>query len=74
MLIWQYPTFHKVAELTGHNDRILQMCLSPRRGRVASAASDETMRIWQCFERLHLDTSQRSYTEESITALLHSFH
>ena len=74
MMVWQYPTLRKVRQLSGHSDRILHMCLSPRRGHVASAGTDETLRIWQCFERLQQDVSQCSYSEESILALLHSLH
>ena len=74
MVIWQYPTMTKVGELCGHQDRVLHMCLSPKRTSVASAGADETLRIWQCFERLKHDVSSMSYSEESITALLHSFN
>ena len=48
------------------------MCLSPGKSRVASAGSDETLKIWQCFEKVKLDQSERSYTE--ISALLHSLN
>lgn len=74
MVVWQYPTLKKLRQLSGHSDRILHMCMSPRRGRVASAGSDETLRIWPCFERLQHDMSQSSYREENILALLHSFN
>ena len=72
MVIWQYPNMTRLKVLTGHGQRILHMTLSPRRSRVASASSDETLRIWKCFERLNNDVSQRSYSEESISALLQS--
>lgn len=72
MVIWQYPNMAKLGCLTGHSERILHMCLSPGRSRAASASSDETLRIWKCFEKLQLDTSHRSCSE--ISALLHSFN
>lgn len=71
MTIWQYPNMTKLGTLSGHSERILHMCLSPGKSRVASAASDETLRIWKCFERMKLDTSQ-SFHELSASALLHS--
>lgn len=74
MMIWQYPSMTRLGTLTGHSERILHMCLSPKRSRVASASSDETLRIWQCFEKAKHDVSERSYCDESINALLHSFN
>eukprot|EP00730_Choanoeca_flexa_P011517 TRINITY_DN26978_c0_g1_i1.p1 TRINITY_DN26978_c0_g1~~TRINITY_DN26978_c0_g1_i1.p1 ORF type:complete len:446 (+),score=139.86 TRINITY_DN26978_c0_g1_i1:76-1413(+) len=47
--IWKYPSLAKVAELTGHTDRVLSMAVSPDGQAVASAAGDETLRIWKCF-------------------------
>ena len=41
---------------------------------MASAAADETMRIWKCFDEPDLETSQRTYSEDSISALLQSFN
>ena len=74
MSVWKYPSLHKVGEVTGHQGRILHMCLSPKRSSVASASADETMRIWKCFDEPDLETSQRTYSEDSISALLQSFN
>lgn len=63
---------NKVSVLCGHRERVLHMALSPHRSRVASASSDETLRIWKCFKQVEHDVSQRSYSEESISALLQS--
>ena len=41
-------------ELHGHTGRILQMCMSPDGEIAASAAEDETIRLWEVFAR---DTS-----------------
>lgn len=47
--IWSYPTLSKVADLTGHTERILSMSMSPDGSTVVSAAADETLRFWKCF-------------------------
>ena len=41
----------RVTELTGHTARILHMTMSPDGQHVASAAADETLRLWKCFAR-----------------------
>ena len=38
-----------VTELTGHMSRVLHMTMSPDGQYVASAAADETLRLWKCF-------------------------
>lgn len=49
LTIWKYPSLAKVAELTGHTERVLSLAMSPDGQAVASAAGDETLRIWKCF-------------------------
>ena len=39
-----------MADLTGHTERILHMALSPDQSTVVSAAADETLRLWKCWE------------------------
>ena len=38
------------AELTGHQARVLHMAQSPDGTTVVSAAADETLRFWKCFD------------------------
>jgi cell division cycle protein 20 (cofactor of APC complex) len=47
--IWSYPTLQKVADLSGHQERVLSMAMSPDGSTVVSAAADETLRFWKCF-------------------------
>lgn len=39
----------RITELTGHTSRVLHMTMSPDGQHVASAAADETLRLWKCF-------------------------
>lgn len=49
LTIWKYPSLTKVAELTGHTNRILNLAMSPDGSTVLSAGADETLRMWKCF-------------------------
>ncbi|XP_074545382.1 cell division cycle protein 20 homolog [Halichoeres trimaculatus] len=50
VVIWKYPSFTRVAELNGHENRVLSLSLSPDCSAVATVAADETIRLWKCFE------------------------
>lgn len=49
LIIWKYSDMTKVAELTGHTNRVLKMAISPDEETVASIGADETLRLWRCF-------------------------
>ncbi|XP_030631659.1 cell division cycle protein 20 homolog [Chanos chanos] len=51
IVIWKYPSLTKVAELSGHQGRVLNLTLSPDGSTVASVAADETVRLWKSFEK-----------------------
>lgn len=51
VIIWRYPSLTKVAELEGHEDRVLNLAMSPDGSTVASVAADETIRLWKGFEK-----------------------
>ena len=50
LCLWKYPTMTKMAEMTGHQARVLHMAQSPDGTTVVSAAADETLRFWRCFD------------------------
>ncbi|XP_041662373.1 cell division cycle protein 20 homolog [Cheilinus undulatus] len=50
VVIWKYPSLTKVAELNGHEDRVLSLTMSPDCSTIATVAGDETIRLWKSFE------------------------
>jgi cell division cycle protein 20 (cofactor of APC complex) len=73
LTVWKCSTMCKVGEVVGHEGRILQMSLSPRKSSVATISADETLRVWQCFDRPaenSADSSSRSFREDSLRALM----
>ena len=42
--LWKYPSLVKVAEMTGHQGRVLHMATSPDGSSVVTAGADETLR------------------------------
>ncbi|KAK3037639.1 hypothetical protein RJ639_030416 [Escallonia herrerae] len=49
LILWKYPSMVKLAELYGHSSRVLYMTQSPSGYTVASAAADETLKLWNVF-------------------------
>jgi WD40 repeat protein len=48
--IWSYPKLTKIADLPGHDARILNTALSPDGETIASSAADENLKFWKVFE------------------------
>lgn len=51
--------------IPGHTARVLSLTMSPDGATVASAAADETLRLWRCFE---LDPARRREREKASAA------
>lgn len=50
LIVWKYSNMEKLAELTGHQSRVLHLAMSVDGSTVVSAAGDETLRFWNIFQ------------------------
>jgi cell division cycle protein 20 (cofactor of APC complex) len=48
--IWTYPTLSKLVDITAHETRVLFSALSPDGQMLATAAGDESLKIWRVFD------------------------
>ncbi|XP_054149366.1 LOW QUALITY PROTEIN: cell division cycle protein 20 homolog [Melozone crissalis] len=71
LIIWNYPTMTKVAELQGHTDRILNLTMSPDGTTVASAAANETVQVWSCFEMDPIKKKEKEKANSAKSGILH---
>lgn len=49
IVVWNTPSFAKVATLTGHSLRVLYLSMSPDGQTIVTGAGDETLRFWHVF-------------------------
>ena len=49
IVIWKYKELQKEAVLHGHEQRVLQLALSPDGQTIATGAGDETLKFWKVF-------------------------
>lgn len=61
----------KVAELQGHTARILNLTMSPDGTTVASAAADETLRLWRCFEMDPIKKKEKEKANSAKSSIIH---
>ncbi len=68
LTLWKYPSMVKVADLTGHQSRVLHMAVSPDGNTVVSGAADETLRFWKVFgsEGSKLDKGKASFANAQL--------
>ena len=57
----------RVADLTGHSNRILQLTMSPDETFVMSAAADETIRLWKLFPELEKSKNRTAEQKDSLS-------
>jgi len=69
LCVWKYPTMTKMAELTGHTQRVMHLALSPDGTTVCSGSADETLRFWRIFERVTPVSREGSKVGSGITKL-----
>lgn len=50
LCVWKFPSMAKIAELTGHTQRVLHTAVSADGTTVCSAAADETLRFWKVWD------------------------
>ncbi|KAM3866300.1 cell division cycle protein 20 homolog [Diretmus argenteus] len=72
VVIWKYPSLTKVAELNGHEDRVLNLTLSPDCSTIASVAGDETVRLWKGFELDPVKKKAKDRMFKSPGSVIHS--
>jgi len=49
IIVWKYPSMHKIATLTGHSTRVVYLAMSPDGQSIVTGAGDETLRFWHLF-------------------------
>ena len=54
IILWKYPKMVKLAELTGHTNRVLHMAQSPDGTTIATAAADQTLRLWKVHAAIYI--------------------
>jgi cell division cycle protein 20 (cofactor of APC complex) len=50
LTIWNYPSMIRVIDISAHESRILYSTLSPDGRMLATAASDESLKIWRVLD------------------------
>lgn len=70
LTVWKYPTMTRLAELTGHQDRVLQLAMSPDGSTVVSLGADEALRLWKVFDCETEKKTKRSEKTRSTSSKL----
>lgn len=56
---------------SGHTARILNLTMSPDGTTVASAAADETLRLWRCFEMDPIKKKEKEKANSAKSSIIH---
>ncbi|PON89817.1 Guanine nucleotide-binding protein, beta subunit [Trema orientale] len=57
LILWKYPSMMKISKVEVHSSRVLFMAQSPNGCKVASAAPDDSLRLWNIFPLRESDSS-----------------
>ena len=49
--VWKKKGLKKIAELKGHEQRVLDIAFSPNKNMIISASSDSSIRFWELFKK-----------------------
>jgi len=67
LTVWKYPAMTKVVDLKGHTQRVLLLMKSPDGSTIASAAGDETIRMWKIWPHKDKKVESRKKTKEPVS-------
>lgn len=56
---------------SGHTARVLNLTMSPDGATVASAAADETLRLWRCFEMDPIKKKEKEKANSAKSSIIH---
>ena len=61
--VWDYPSLEKLGTLTGHENRILYLAMSPDGENIVTGAGDEKLRFWNVFPPKEITPFSQQYNE-----------
>lgn len=73
IVLWKYPSMHKIAELNGHMSRVLYLSISPDGCSIVSGAADETLRFWKIHDRKTTSTQDSINFKNSTSKIMNNF-
>lgn len=57
--------------ISGHEDRVLSLTMSPDCSSIATVAGDETIRLWKCFEVDPVKKAAKERMVKSTSGVIH---
>ncbi|RKO87785.1 WD40-repeat-containing domain protein [Blyttiomyces helicus] len=64
--VWKYPSLDKVADLAGHDSRVLHTAISPDGEYVVTAAADENLKFWKVWEKRRKGVKSEIKQDENV--------
>jgi cell division cycle protein 20 (cofactor of APC complex) len=69
LVVWKYPSMNQVAELLGHEQRVLHVSLSPDGTTLVSASADETLRFWRICDGIIIKGNNNTNSNVALTRI-----